>query len=284
MKCYLGLMLIFLASCTTVTRIKKERVSNASKNTNVCNNWFGSNANGLGLKAIEEILDHHNFLRNQVASGNSQNEANQKLPKARDMVQMMWNRDIAKKAQAHANECTFRHSTSEFRSQPNFPTGENLYVSSQKPGFPTMNWKNAIDGWYNEILDFDPLDVGGYIANSSGKVTGHFTQLAWAHSYMVGCGFAQYTEEDGWNTNLYVCEYGPVGNILETPIYNAVQEGKSDECECLVGLECKSMVYPKLCCREGSCRTNQKTENEYILVGDDASLPIQGSLPDGLMK
>jgi len=52
---------------------------------------------------------------------------------------------------------------------------------------------------------------------------GHFTQVLWANSYKVGCGFTAYVGADGRYNKFYVCNYGPGGNIIGDSMY---QEGE----------------------------------------------------------
>ena len=55
-----------------------------------------------------------------------------------------------------------------------------------------------------------------YFSHSSS--TGHYTQLIWAKTYAIGCGYTQY--RDGrFNKGLYVCNYGPAGNYINENIY-----------------------------------------------------------------
>ena len=42
--------------------------------------------------------------------------------------------------------------------------------------------------------------------------TGHYTQVVWADTYKVGCGFTAYKASNGWYDKYYVCNYGPTGN------------------------------------------------------------------------
>ncbi len=55
-------------------------------------------------------------------------------------------------------------------------------------------------------------------------VTGHFTQLSWAETFLVGCGIAEYNDYYAgrrWNTRIYVCNYGPAGNVVGDWMYRA---------------------------------------------------------------
>jgi hypothetical protein len=45
--------------------------------------------------------------------------------------------------------------------------------------------------------------------------TGHYTQLVWAQTAKVGCGFVQY----GKNEQLLVCNYLPAGNTIGQKMY-----------------------------------------------------------------
>jgi hypothetical protein len=43
--------------------------------------------------------------------------------------------------------------------------------------------------------------------------SGHFTQLVWAGTQKLGCGYAICKGKNGTPGNYLVCEYSPAGNI-----------------------------------------------------------------------
>jgi hypothetical protein len=49
--------------------------------------------------------------------------------------------------------------------------------------------------------------------------TGHYTQVVWADTYKVGCGFTAYQASNGWYNKYYVCNYGLGGNIIGGSMY-----------------------------------------------------------------
>ena len=63
--------------------------------------------------------------------------------------------------------------------------------------------------------------------------TGHYTQvsklveimrhaslqLGWADTYMVGCGYTYYEDPKRGFSKLYVCNYGPGGNLVGGSMY-----------------------------------------------------------------
>ena len=71
--------------------------------------------------------------------------------------------------------------------------------------------------------------------------TGHYTAIVWEHTRSIGCGFTMY-EEGGWYKKLYVCNYGPAGNVVFTPIY---QMGGA--CTACPKATACSLAYPGLC-------------------------------------
>lgn len=220
-----------------------------------------------GIMSLDErkiILETHNALRNQIALGT--NSVGPKLPYAQNMIQMYYNDAIGYKAQKHANKCTLIHSNKEERRQPQFKTGENIYTTTFYNGKPEKNWQKAIEMWFAEIKDFAGKSVVAYA--QGGPTTGHFTQVIWANSYFVGCGFSTFSPMKNVQHNLYVCQYGPVGNIIGYPIYKASADEKT--CNCPAELACNNVTFAGLCCPPGHCNSASVEFN-----GE----PFRGTLP-----
>ncbi|KAF2886642.1 hypothetical protein ILUMI_19531, partial [Ignelater luminosus] len=54
--------------------------------------------------------------------------------------------------------------------------------------------------------------------------------VAWADTEYVGCGYINYETNDQYKyKTLYVCNYGPGGNVGNRPPYQTVQNG---QCGC----------------------------------------------------
>lgn len=133
-----------------------------------------------GLMTFDDkklILLTHNRLRNQIAT--QTNVIGPKLPFALNMIQMYYSDSIGYKAQQVADKCEFKHSNPKERKQPQFFTGENIFISRINGGTPIKNWQMAIESWFAEIKDFGGQSVVYY--SNKGPVTGHFTQMIWAN-------------------------------------------------------------------------------------------------------
>jgi hypothetical protein len=218
-----------------------------------CSQWDGK----LTKADKKLIVSEHNNYRNQVAL--QLNSLGPKLPFAKNMLQMYWSKEIAKKARNWANNCKFEHSPGDFRKLSEFSAGENLYVTMQSGKFQSMDWKKAISSWYDEIKDFPSDRVKKF--NSGGPMIGHFTQVIWAKTYLIGCGFAQY-KEDGWYKGLYVCQYGPAGNMLDSEIY---QTSAKKGCSCPKDCSCSNKSFPGLCCPNSKCTKKSLTYNGPVI-------------------
>jgi len=180
---------------------------------------------------------------------------------------MYWSDAIHEKAQQWANYCKFQYSTKEFRRQPDFPVGENVYESSATGNFQPMNWAKAVTAWYNEIVGMGGKSID--TLTEEGPETGHFTQVVWANSYLIGCGFAQH-QTGGLYQNLYVCQYGPVGNVVGYPIYSA---SPTKACVCPEGTSCGNPTFENICCPTGVC-----SWQDQIYYG----MLIPGTIPQAL--
>jgi pathogenesis-related protein 1 len=124
---------------------------------------------------------------------------------------LSYSEDLAASAQAWAenlkrtNHCQMRHS------KPDGLYGENLFWGSAvswtdgRKELQKVTSKQVVENWGSEGADYD------YASNqcASGKVCGHYTQIVWRTTTMVGCGMAvcEDSQEQVW-----ACQYQPAGN------------------------------------------------------------------------
>lgn len=115
-----------------------------------------------------------------------------------DTPPLVWNKDLESIAQKLADnyKCNSNlvHSQSTYHNKP---LGENLAY-----GFD-FERAAAVTAWFNEITDYDWSKPG------FSHATGHFTQLVWADTTDVGCGYKNCENSNGY---YIVCEYAPAGN------------------------------------------------------------------------
>ncbi|XP_053384402.1 cysteine-rich venom protein ENH2-like isoform X2 [Mercenaria mercenaria] len=142
---------------------------------------------GVTEKEKKVIVDIHNTVRREVS------------PPARNMMLMSWDEEIANTAQRWAENCNINHDSNYKRyAFGRFSVGQNLAWGSW-----SMGWTDSIKLWADEKKDYS------YSMNGSPtrKAVGHYTQMVWATSIKVGCGYAICG-----STHYYVCNYGPGGN------------------------------------------------------------------------
>lgn len=111
-----------------------------------------------------------------------------------DAPALTWNYTLSAAALAYAETCVFEPSDAG-----NYGEGETLAAgTSTEPTF-------YIDLWYDEGSNYDYSNPG--FSDS----TGHFTQLVWANTSSVGCGFSSGCNE---YPNYLVCRYEAPGNVV----------------------------------------------------------------------
>ncbi|XP_077564384.1 venom allergen 3-like [Haemaphysalis longicornis] len=170
-------------------------------------------SSGVSRKEIKEILAAHNSYRRQVANGKIR-----RLAPAANMLELVWDPELATVAQAHANQCRFHHDCHPCRRVSRFTTGQNLFMhySSSLKQQPT-NWTNVAKSWFDEYKIFDVSEVDSL---QTVEDSGHFSQMIWAETSHVGCGKARFKiRGEDWYKTLYTCNYGPVGNVITSKIY-----------------------------------------------------------------
>ncbi|XP_052271444.1 allurin-like [Dreissena polymorpha] len=134
----------------------------------------------------ELILAAHNTVRRDVT------------PTASNMQSMSWDQSIASLAQRWAENCVWGHDANFKRTDNGrFSVGQNMAANSGD-----LDWNWAISDWAKEKNDYT------YDGDNTGKVVGHYTQIVWAETSKVGCGYAKCGDR-----NHYVCNYGPAGNV-----------------------------------------------------------------------
>ncbi|KAK8766824.1 hypothetical protein V5799_006397 [Amblyomma americanum] len=156
----------------------------------------------------------------------------QGFPPAVNMARLVWDEELAFVAQAKAEQCTsakgeYNHDNWHDRFTTKFKaTGQNLVFRGINFSFSSTDWPGRIKEWFMEYddypseqrLEFRPLPT-------SKSMIGHFTQLVWAKTSYVGCGFVEYSIIRAVNLThmqLYVCNYAVTGNVFRKPLY---QEG-----------------------------------------------------------
>eukprot|EP01084_Bolivina_argentea_P292142 502187_1 len=165
----------------------------------------------------QNILDLHNELRDRVAGGGLINENH---PAATDMNYLIWDSALENVAQSYADTCpglasnTNRGITylaernlgntkwgpdteylnSFCSNQDCISIGENLFVTSL-----TLTIDNIISNieqlWFEEYKDWT---YGNHNNGCNTGTCGHYTQMVWANTRYVGCGYANGCGSGDW--------------------------------------------------------------------------------------
>lgn len=214
----------------------------------------------------QKLVDIHNTHRGDTALGNTGSQ-----PPATNMVKLIWDEDIAVGAKEHADLCGFEHADTGF--------GENLYAAASSVD-SVDNIEKLVSGvtdWYNEEVDYT------YDTGSCGAVCGHYTQVVWAESTKVGCGYAECTDifPSSFPFQVYlVCRYDPPGNFVGEKPYEEASSASEAASNCPSGYVADTATgLCELPTEDGSeDETDNDTDSETDDNTDDALASLASSL------
>nr|CAD7587688.1 unnamed protein product [Timema genevievae] len=187
----------------------------------------------LSQEEKEIIVNIHNRMRSDVALGKEMKGDPGPQPQASDMMQMVWDDELARIAQQWADQCTPVHddcrNVAMFLSGQSlgiremnvifpyeimvnmfvpamFRSGQNLGIRGMDKGFPDEIMVN-IDEWFNEVSLVQPDTVKQYPGTSIYMMT--MTYRSKCHSILLSPGgdstamVGHYTQLV-WSRSLYV--------------------------------------------------------------------------------
>ena len=147
---------------------------------------------GVSEAMVAEVVAQHNVYRARVARGEVRGQTS-----ASNMRQLVWDPELARVAQAHADTCRFAHDCSDCRAVTRWAhVGQNLYIYKQTLRRPNVDWARALSAWFAEVKLFRSKDVSPFKFN---KKWGHYSQMMWADTSSVGCGVTTY------KVDIHVC-------------------------------------------------------------------------------
>jgi len=146
-------------------------------------------------------LDSHNQVRSKVNAGAYPGQPIPDPP----IPPMSWDLTLAAEAKAYAEQCLWTHSDDRGNQ------GENLAASTDL----NFGIGEAVALWADEHVGYDYAS-----GRCSIDACGHYTQLVWHNSQLVGCGDAVCSPlrrpSGGMLANqarYHVCRYATAGNI-----------------------------------------------------------------------
>merc|ERR1711962_508057 len=191
---------------------------------------------GITDQSVKDaIVEKHNELRSKIARGDElRGVENKPQPSATNMRQMIWSDELAEVAQRWANQCSQAAGNGahdKLRRTDKFPQPGQNVASLYNDGGKQIDLATKMVGlWYDkEVIHMPPAAVSEFPKNATkagatGEI-GHYTQIVWAETSEVGCGYIRYTDEEGTVTDELVCNYGPGGNYHKKPIYDQGEPG-----------------------------------------------------------
>jgi len=162
-----------------------------------------------------KLHDLHNDFRRKVAKG----ETSVPLPTASNMRKLAWSDELQNIAQMWADQCTPGHDNNR-NMLGGGRVGQNVLAFKGLVTWDvtesTMN--EVVKYWFSEENQVNAEDISPFKFRDE---AGHFTQLAWANTDQIGCGWTQYVDESEEHPyiSLVVCNYYTTGNVEGVPMW-----------------------------------------------------------------
>merc|ERR1712032_500380 len=216
---------------------------------------------------IAHLLKNINQKRADLANGKVKANDGVLHPVA-NMEKIYCNNDLAKKAQEFADqlvkECSFHHNRNPYIGKEGWPVGE---IISKKVSFKRLTPQNHLNTAIDIAFEQCWEERHKFHKNLFDKKyefdfkTGHFTQMAWAETSEIGCGYANYSTKKFPTNEIIVCDFAVEGNDI-----GRKPDIPGKACSKCHGLPC-SKEFPGLC---GADDTNihKKVEHHTAHPGD----------------
>ncbi len=126
---------------------------------------------------------------------------------------LSWSDTVASRAEAWANGCVYMHDVTQLHD---LGYGENI-AAATPPG--SLTTAQVVGLWASEAPYYDYATNTCNTANPPNPwgTCGHYTQLVWRSTTVVGCGFRTCSTGSPWGSgswDYWVCDYAPAGNYV----------------------------------------------------------------------
>ncbi len=127
---------------------------------------------------------------------------------------LSWSDTVASRAQAYADGCVYAHDTTALHD---LGYGENIAAATPPGSFTAARVVKSL--WGGEAPYYDYATNGCNTANppNTAQTCGHYTQIVWRSTTVVGCGFRTCTTNSPFGPgswDYWVCDYAPPGNYV----------------------------------------------------------------------
>jgi len=190
----LAVPLLVLASLTSLARAQS-----SCDTSYLLPDSQASPSSVLSVASINAILTEHNNARRTVS------------PAASVMPLLTWDQRLADFAQEYVSGCPgLVHSAAAARQNATrlgfASVGESLAAGTSAEWETANGGRVATAAWVSERANWTYPNTC-----ASGAVCGHYTQVIWAATTKVGCGYAQCPSQP--LRNYWSCVYGTAGNV-----------------------------------------------------------------------